>query len=801
MPAPVRQKSLVSAGRRRRSDLRLLENITAIITHSQDLRGALERIVEVVADRMETEVCSLYLYDPRARRLTLWATTGLDRTAVGRVSMSVSEGLVGYTIERMEPVLAIDALAHPRYKYFAETGEERYHSFLAVPVLERRQPAGVLVVQTSRRRRFGLAEVRLLRTIAGHVSGVISQGRLLESLESKEEERRVFQERMADALHRLDVYERRKGRTRPQGGAQIRLSGLGASPGFAIGRAHLLDRALSLTGFPQRRKGSAREEITRFRSAVSRSVEEIVGFRDRVRDHLPEMDAAIFDAHRLMLEDDALLRKVEALIRNGLSAEASLGGVIDEYVQRFSAMSDDYLRERALDFKDIGQRVLRHLLGVAEGGRSLPHSVILVATELALSDLALIEQAELQGIVLATGGLTSHASILARSLEIPTVIGTAHVEETIREGDQLVVDGNAGTVYVNPPADIIREYERLEREYRAFNRELEALRDLPAETRDGQRIMLEANVVLLGDLGFARQHGAEGIGLYRTEFPFLSHRDFLTEEEQVELYARVVEGMPGKPVTIRTLDLGADKYPAYMGVPREENPFLGWRSIRISLEMADVFKVQLRAILRVSAGASVRLMFPMISSVDEVQRAKELLEEARGELRQQGIPYDPSMPVGVMIEVPSAVSLARELIREVDFFSIGTNDLIQYLLAVDRNNRKVAPLYEPLHPAVLRAIAYTVRAAEHAGKPVSICGEMAADPVCTPLLVGLGLRELSMGPFFIPAIKRVIRSVDFRSAQILSNTVLGLATVKDVKRQLFEGMRDLGVIDVTEVYH
>ena len=805
MPTPVRDKADVSraSARRRRapSDLTLLENITTIITQSQDLKGALERIVEVVAERMDTEVCSLYLYDPRARRLTLWATTGLDRSTVGRVSMSVSEGLVGYTIERMEPVMAIDALAHPRYKYFPETGEERYHSFLAVPVLERRQPSGVLVVQTSRRRRFGLAEVRLLRTIAGHVSGIISQGRLLESLESKEEERRAFQQRMADALSRLDIYEGREAKPRVQTGAQVRLAGLGASPGFAIGRAHLLERDVSLTGLPQRRTAPAREEIARFRGAVRHSIDEIVQFRDRVRSMLPEMDAAIFEAHRLMLEDEALLGKAEALIKSGLSAEASLAGVVDEYVRHFGDMSDAYLRERALDFKDIGQRVLRHLLGIDERERSLPSSVILVAKELALSDLALIEQAELKGIVLATGGVTSHASILARSLEIPTVIGAAHVEEAVREGDHLIVDGNAGIVYVNPPADIVREYERLDREYRAFNRELGALRDLPAETRDGHRVCLQANVVLLGDLGFARHHGAEGIGLYRTEFPFLSHRDFLTEEEQVDLYRRVIEGMPGKPVTIRTLDLGADKYPAYLRVPREENPFLGWRSIRISLEMADVFKVQLRAILRVSAGAPVRIMFPMISSVDEIRRVKELMDEARLELERQGCAYDPNMPLGVMIEVPSAVSLAPQLIQEVDFFSIGTNDLIQYLLAVDRNNRKVAPLYEPLHPAVLRAIADTVHAAQAAGKPVSICGEMAADPVCTLVLIGLGLRDLSMGPFFIPAIKRLIRSVDFRSAQRLARDVLELATVKDVKRLLFEGMRELGVIDVMEMYH
>jgi phosphotransferase system, enzyme I, PtsP len=495
------------------------------------------------------------------------------------------------------------------------------------------------------------------------------------------------------------------------------------------------------------------------------------------------------------------LGKVEDLVREGRSAEHSLGCVVEDYVRQFEGLGDDYMRERALDIKDIGQRVLRCLLGVHAAPRKLGRGVILVVAELVLSDLLLIDPSKLKGLALATGGVTSHASILARSLEIPTVIGLENLIETVREGDQLVVDGNSGIVYVNPPADIVREYERLDREYRAFNRELGALVHLPAETIDGRRVTLYANIGLFSDVHLARQHGAEGIGLYRTELPFLSHRDFLTEEEQVDIYVRMVEAMEGRPVTIRTLDLGADKYPTYLKGPREDNPFLGWRSIRISLEMADVFRTQLRAILRASSSGPVRILFPMISSVEEIRRVKEILDEARYELRQRDVPFDDEVPIGIMIEVPSAVSLAPRLIHEVDFFSIGTNDLIQYTLAVDRNNRKVASLYQPLHPAVLRAINYAARAAREAGKPVSICGEMAADPMCTLALVGIGMETLSMGPFFVPVIKRLVRAVDFRGAQRLAQEALELATVKEVKGLLFEGMRELGVIDVIETYH
>jgi len=413
----------------------------------------------------------------------------------------------------------------------------------------------------------------------------------------------------------------------------------------------------------------------------------------------------------------------------------------------------------------------------------------------------LLELQELKAVVLASGGVTSHATILAKSLEIPTVVGVEHARETIQEGDQLLVDGNAGVVFVNPSAEIVREYERLDREYRAFNRELGSLRDEPAETLDGHRVTLSANVGLLGDLALARLHGAEGVGLYRTEVPFLSHRDFLTEDEQVALYCRMVEGMQGRPITIRTLDLGADKYPRYLKVPREDNPFLGWRSIRISLELPEVFKVQLRAILRASAGGPVRILFPMISSVEEIRRAKELLAEAQEELQDEGQPFDPYPPIGMMVEVPSAVCLAPSLIQEVDFFSVGTNDLIQYVLAVDRNNRKVAALYEPLHPAVIQFMAQTVNAAKHAGKRVSICGEMAADPVCTLVLVGLGFDELSMGPFFIPVIKRLIRALDFQTAQNVADQIVTMSTVGEVKSLVFEAMRALGVIDIMEMYH
>lgn len=804
------ERAVTEAARPNRADpqsrgrgrgLLLLEAIGQLIGDSGDLRATLDRIVGLVAERLDMEVCSIYRFDPDAKSLALVTTRGLDPASIGTVSMRVDEGLTGFVIEKGEPVMAIDALAHPRYKYFPETGEERYHSFLGVPIVDRREALGVLVVQTSRRRRFTRDEVRLMKAVAVPVGGLLVQLRLLQSLETKEEERRGYQQRMLDAIKRLQAYERHQ-----ESGQEnidvtaVRLVGVPAAPGFGIGRAHLLVPEVSFASIPERRPLAPRKELARFNAAISRSVEEVERLKARVQASYPEIDAALFDTQRLMLTDDSFRERVEHEIGAGASAEAALARVVHAMVEEFSRLDDAYLQERAFDIKDIGQRALRNLLGVAERDRSFASAVVLVAPELTVSDIMLIEPEQLKGIVMGAGGSTSHASILAKSLEIPTVVGVERLEE-IREGVHLVVDGNAGSVYVHPSGDVLREYGRLQDEYAAFNRELDSLRSQPAVTRDGCRVMLGANIGLLGDLPLAQRHGADRIGLYRTEIAFLSHRDFLTEAEQVTLYQRVLDAAQGLPLTIRTLDLGADKYPPYFNVPQEANPFLGWRSIRVSLELASVFKTQLRAILRVSAGGGLRIMLPMISSLEELRRSKELLAEAKAELRHEGHAFDETVPLGMMVEVPAAVQLADRFIEEVDFFSLGTNDLIQYLLAVDRNNRKVAPLYEPLHPAVLRAIASVVRVANAAGKPVSLCGEMAADPVCTLVLIGIGLRDLSMSGFFIPVIKRLIRSVDISAAERLAAAALELGTVKEVKGRVFEVMRALDVIDLMETYH
>ncbi len=786
--------------------LTILEDISILIGHSQDLQETLKSIVAIVAERMETEVCSLYIYDRQKNRLTLCATMGLGQESVGKVAMGVSEGLTGLVIEKMSPVMVVDALAHPRYKYFPETGEERFHSFLGVPLIEKRSPLGVLVVQTSRRREFSRDEIRLLKTISAQVSSIMIQARLLDTLKDKERERREYHKRMVDALRRLRSYEGKRREPVERGSGHKwrgRLAGLSVAPGFGRGTAYVLKPRLDLSSVKREKAKNPKREIERFRAAVERGIEQINNLKQRMSSLISKEEGALFDVHRMILEDPAIIEQIEGKIRKeGYIAQYAVSSVFEQHLNSFTQIEDEYLREKAADVKDVAQRLLENLSGNNEEKVNLPKDAVLVAEEISPADLTLLEGDRFRGIVLASGGVTSHASILAKSFEIPSVVAVDGLMDAVRQGDALIIDGNSGVIYINPSQEVIREYDRLEREYLAFNRELGEIRDLPAETPDGHRVTLYANVGLLSDIAFAHFHGAQGVGLYRTEIPFLAHKDFPGEEEQYTLYRRVVEGMAEKPVTIRTLDIGADKYPTYVRRGASEpNPFLGWRSIRISLEVTEIFKTQLRAILRTGALGRVRLLIPMVSSLEEILKVKEILAEVKAELEREEIPFDHQMELGIMVEVPSVVQLATRIVREVDFLSIGTNDLIQYLLAVDRGNRRVAGLYEPLHPAVLSALMHVIEAAKKAGKRVGMCGEMAGDPLCALLLLGMGLEEFSMGSLFIPVIKKIVRSVTYQSAKTSAQIVLQMDTVGEIKRYLFQQMRDLGMVELMELYH
>ncbi len=610
---------------------------------------------------------------------------------------------------------------------------------------------------------------------------------------------------MNEAMRKLRSYEgnRRDKIAKSRLHWRGRLHGLAASPGFGRGKAFVLEPRMDLSAIKKKKARNPERERERFRGAVERGIEQINVVKNRMNQLISKEEMAIFDVYRLILEDPAIIQQIEAqILKEGYVAEYAVKVVFEQYLKSIANIEDVYLRERTTDVKDAAQRLLENLTGMPGQQYDIPDDAVLVAEDLSPADLSMLEGDKFRGIALATGGVTSHASILAKSFEIPSVVAIEELAESVHPGDMLIIDGNAGSVHVNPNAEVIREYDRLERDYAELNRELSGLKNLPAETTDGHRVSLYANIGLLSDVAFAQLHGAQGVGLYRTEIPFLSHRDFPSEEDQYSLYCKVVEGMAGKPVTIRTLDIGADKYPSYMrSVAREPNPFLGWRSIRISLEVEEIFKTQLRAILRAGDLGRVRMLIPMISSLEEILKVKEILAEAKNELEREGTPYDRQMELGIMVEVPAAVQLAERFLREVDFLSIGTNDLIQYILAVDRSNRKVANLYEPLHPAVLSALSSTIEAGKREGKRVGMCGEMAGDPVSALVLLGMGLEEFSMGSLYIPVIKKAIRSISHQAAKATAKIVLEMDTMGEIKRYLFNQMRDLGMVELLEMYH
>ncbi|RMD85788.1 MAG: phosphoenolpyruvate--protein phosphotransferase [Candidatus Dadabacteria bacterium] len=793
-------------GEDRGRQLELLEEITTLVGRTEDYQEALEGVVRLLANATDCEVCSLYSYDPATDSLTLAATAGFPTRAIGRVTMQAGEGLVGLVAKQGEPVAVEDALAHPAFKFFPELGEEKYHGFLGVPVGAREGLLGVLVLQSRRRRRFLDDDIRLVRAVAGHVRALMVNAHLAERLQREEEEREVYRRNMVRAIRRLEGYEaarRRRAQVReprtPPGG--VRLSGQGASPGFGIGRVHLVLPPADLDHIEIRDSEDAELELKRFEEALAASKRELEEARQHMRQLVPEVGGAIYEALAMLIDDRSFSEAVRERIKEGKTAESALKLTVDSYTERFAQVDDHYLRDRAYDVREVGQRILRHLLGVDQRMQVLDDDAVLVAPELTLSDLAAVDHTRLRGIVTASGGVTSHAAILAKSLEIPTVVGVENLVEVCHQGDEIIVDGNTGTVYVRPSLEVTTEYRRLETQFRAFQRDLADVRNLPAETLDGYRIPLYANIGLLGELDFAELYGAEGIGLFRTELPFLSYRDFPSEEEQVRLYRSVIERMGDRPVTIRTLDLAADKYPSYVRGPKEDNPFLGWRSIRVSLECETIFQEQIRAILRAADGACLRIMFPMVTSLEEVRRVREIYADCVADLTAAGYRPPQDVELGIMIEVPAAVLRAPQLLREVDFASIGTNDLIQYTLAVDRDNRKVAFMYEPLHPAVLQSIKLVVDAARETGRRVAMCGEMAANPAYTLFLLGVGLDELSMSAIYIPVVKKLIRAVRMSDAETIARDLLRYDTIEEVKGHLFSCLRELGLIELVEAFN
>ncbi len=742
-----------------------LRRIVQEVNSAPDLNAALDVIVVRVCEVMGTEVCTVYLHDPVTDRYVFMATEGLNKDQAGKVSLSRDQGLVAQVAKREEPLNLEAAEQHPSFHLVPGIGEEAFSSFLGVPIIHRRRVLGVLVVQQQQRRRFDESEEAFMVTLSAQLAAVIAHAEV------------------TGVMFQVGV-----------GGVRgtATFHGIAGAPGIAVGECLVVSQSADLSTVPSRSCADPEAEVRFFQQCLTHVRDDIRGLAKVMAPQLRPEENALFDVYLSMLDDNALGQEVIVRIRDGEWAQGALSQVMLEHVRSFERFEDSYLRERAVDVKDLGRRLLTYLQEAAIDDREFPQQTVLVGEELTASMLAEVPEGRLVGLVSVRGSVNSHLSIMARALGIPTVVGAVDIPFTRLDHEKVIVDGFSGDVICNPSAELHEQYVALRDQERQFSADLEALGDDPCETTDGHRVSLMVNTGLISDVGHSLKQGAEGVGLYRTEIPFLMRDRFPSEEEQRRIYREQLEAFHPLPVTMRTLDIGGDKALPYFPIA-EDNPFLGWRGIRVTLDHPEIYLAQVRAMMKASEGLdNLRIMLPMISNTAELDEALQLLYRAHDELLDEG--FKPAVPlVGVMVEVPSAVYQARELARHVDFLSVGSNDLTQYLLAVDRNNPRVADLYHSYHPAILHALKQVADAAHAEGKPVSICGELASDPGAALMLMAMGYDVLSMGVNSLARSKYVIRQVSTAQARQLLDRVLELHSARHIQQVVDEALRDFGV--------
>ena len=748
--------------------LDILRRIVQEVNLANNLEQALNIIVKRVKNAIVVDVCSIFLTNEQDNEYVLMATDGLNPEAIGKVRMSDKVGLVSLVGKRAEAINIADAVKNPRYQHFPEASEEAFHGFLGVPIIHHRKVLGVLVIQSGKIQKFSEDDETFLITVAAQLAAAIVHAEASGGISGLKQNKSEKE------------YE-----TKP-------ITGLPGAPGVAMGTAVVMYPPADIDAIPDRQISDVEKEVKLYDVAVEAVVKDITGLSERLKDVLPEEDRALFDVYLLMLNSQAISGITRDRIREGNWAPGALRQTIQEHEQVFNEMEDSYLRERADDVRDLGRRILMHLQEDSPDKIEFPDNAVLVGEDISASMLAEVPREKLAGVVSVRGSRTSHVAILARAMSISAVMGATDLPVSRIDGRTIIADGYSGRIFISPSEKVTEEFQRLIDQEAALSDELMELRDLPAKTEDGIEISLLVNSGLLSDITPSLQSGAEGIGLYRTEFPFMERQTFPSEEEQRSIYRQVLESFHPRPVTLRTLDVGGDKALPYFPI-EEDNPFLGWRGIRITLDHPEIFLVQVRAMVRASIGLNnLKILLPMISDINELTEALGLIHQVYGELLEEG--QEVVMPeIGVMIEVPSAVYQAGNLARRVDFLSIGTNDLTQYLLAVDRNNARVASLYDSLHPAVIRAILQVVESARVHNKPVSVCGEMAGDPVAALLLLAMGIDSLSMSVSSLPRVKWVIRNITRERARQILSEILVIEDAAGIREYLNQTFEDAGM--------
>lgn len=746
--------------------LKILKRIVQDVTTANNLSEALSILVKRIHQAIAADAVSVYLIDNKNEEYVLIATEGLNKKAMSVARISKERGIIGLVGRREEPISIENAQIHPDFYRDHILGEENLCAFLGVPIIQHRKLYGVLAVQNAEERYFDDAEEAFLITLAAQLGGIISHadftGELAELTQLKQVSRK-----------KLDL-------------VPLELKGQGEVAGIGIGTAVVVYSLADFDTIPRQHvtKAEAEEEILTFQHALQIVREDMRRLSIRMKSTLPEEEHALFDVYVKILDHDNLGEQVLQVINSeGINAQAALASVIKKHVQQFESVEDEYLSLRASDFLDLGRRVLAELQRTQREEITYPQKTILFGEEVTASALAEVPDDQLVGIVSVKGASNSHVTILARALGIPTVMGVRGLKLEYIAKKNVVIDGYHGHVYISPSKSVLNEFKKLAKEDEQLSQSLLHLHDKPAETLDNYRISLQVNTGLAMDAGLSMSVGAEGVGLYRSEVPFMSRDRFPSEDEQHIIYRQILKAFAPRPVTMRTLDIGGDKILPYFPI-KESNPYLGWRGIRVTLDHPDVFLIQVRAMMSASTELNnLRIMLPMVTSLSEVEEAASLIDQAFKELIEEG--WEIKKPkLGVMIEVPAAVLMAREIAKRVDFISVGTNDLTQYLLAVDRNNSHVSELYDSFHPAMLRTLIKIVEGGHAAGVEVSICGEMAGDPLAVILLLAMGYDILSMNSASLPRIKWIIRNLHLVHARKILADVLELETATEIRAYL-----------------
>jgi len=748
--------------------LAVLRQIVQEVNSTTDLSQALAKAVTLIKQCIKTQACSIFLVDYHTDQFVLVATDGLNPQSIYNARFPTSQGLVGLVGKRAEPINLEDAPSHPNFYREPIVEEEKFKAFLGVPIIHRRNLLGVLIIQQEEARRFDEDEEALLVTLCAQLAGILAHAKSTGAFKQL-----ISQQNM-------DVAE------------VTTVGGIPCVAGVAMGKASVIYPPADLDVVPIRDAEDINQELERFKVALQETKDDINKLKERLANLVSHDELALFDAYLKMLDHVNLGHEIEQEIKKGIWAQGALKLVIQKHINAFEEMEDDYLKERAEDIKDLGLRLLANLQKHQEQSYDFTESTILVGDTISAANLAEVPKGQLVAIVSTAGSRNSHVAILARALGIPAVLGVDGVNWNSLDNTDLIVDGYYGHIYINPTPELRKEFQQLIAEENQLNENLLTLRNLPAETLDGHQVKLRVNVGLAVDAGLPLSVGAEGVGLFRTEVPFMMRDTFPAEDEQKVIYRQLLAAFAPSPVIMRTLDVGGDKCLPYFQI-EEDNPYLGWRGIRLTLDHPEVFLVQVRAMLKASVGYNnLGIMLPMIASVNEVDEALRLIHQAYQELLEEG--HNIIKPqVGVMIEVPSAAYQVGAIAKRVDFLSIGSNDLTQYILAVDRNNARVADLYDSLHPAVLHAINHVVSVCKSLDKSISICGEMASDPVAVVLLLAMGFDSLSMNSASLLRVKYVIRNFSLVEAKALLNFALEQESSEFIRIEVERALDNAGL--------